>query len=329
MKILVFAYCNKPYQNGLLIAREMKTLGHEVLVKCLVEKERCLPYSHPLKPGSAKYVYEQQMFEFAKQFNPDYLFVTGTGVEPKEFFEGISKLGIKLVLWNADAYVPDKDKGYWDRYKGVFDLIITSVEGMAKVLEDYAKSVTFLPQYYDNVYYKPTIKRLDAEHEIYDICFIGNTQRGRGIFARENCIKALNKFCKVTVFGNVSGVSSKAELYGTEMANVYRQSKITFDTLHVIKKDLGWKISDRIFKAMGCGCFFICPPMQGLEQFFTPGKHLVIYDGSVEDLELKVKYYLEYEDEREKIAKRGYEEIMKNHTIGVRVNQYLDVMGRI
>ena len=324
----MFVYCNKPYQNGLLIAREMKAQGHEVLVKCLVELERSKPFQHPLTPGGARYGYERDMLETAKQFKPDCLFVTGTGVETKHLFEEISKLGIKLVLWNADAYVPGNDSSYWDRYKGVFDLIITSVEGMVKVLEGYAKEVIFLPQYYDQVYYKPTIERLNSKHEIYDVCFIGHTQKGWGLDVRENCIIALKEFCNVKVFGDMPGFSSGIELYGTEMANVYSQSKITFTT-HIVRKDMGWKISDRIFKAMGCGCLFMCPPVAKLEQFFIPGKHLVTYDGSVADLKSKVEYYLEHEEEREKIVKCGQNEIMKNHTISVRVKQYIKAMGKI
>jgi len=307
----------------------MKDLGYEVLVKCLIEPERCLPYEHPLPPGTAKYNYETHMVESVKLFNPDYVFVTGAGVEPREFFEKISQLGFKLVLWNADAYKPKNDLGYWGRYKGVFDLIITSVEGMAEILKDYAKNAVFLPQYYDQTYYKPLIERLDTNYEIYDICFIGNSQRGRNIFRREECINTLKDFCKVKVIGNISENSSDQCLYGSEMTNVYRQSKITFDTLHVIKDNMGWKISDRIFKAMGCGCFFICPPMDNLEKFFIPGKHLVTYDGTIEDLKFKVIYYLEHDDEREQIAKCGQEEVMKNHTITTRVNQYLEVMRQI
>ena len=329
MKIVVFARCTTSHQNGLLIAREMKTQGHEVLVKCLLERGECPPYEYPLRPGTAKYRYESRRIEELKQFGPDYLFVTAAGVEPREFFEKISRLGIKLILWNADAYIPGMDIGCWDRYKGVFDLIITSVEGMVKVLKNYAKHIAFLPQYYDDVYYKPTIDRLDPRYEIYDICFIGNTQKGRKVFRREECISALQEFCKVKVIGNITKEPFEQSLYGSEMANIYRQSKITFDTLHIIKKELGWKISDRIFKAMGCGCLFICPPVENLKKFFIPGKHLVTYDGTIEDLKSKVKYYLEHEEEREQIAKCGQEEIMKNHTIGVRVKQYILILNAL
>jgi spore maturation protein CgeB len=92
---------------------------------------------------------------------------------------------------------------------------------------------------------------------------------------------------------------------------------------------MGWKISDRIFKAMGCGCLFICPPMSGLYRFFIPGKHLVTYDGSVDDLKTKVKYYLEHDAEREEIAKNGQIEILRNHTITTRVIQYINAIKEI
>jgi spore maturation protein CgeB len=82
------------------------------------------------------------------------------------------------------------------------------------------------------------------------------------------------------------------------------------------------QMSDRIYKILGCGCFCLTQPIQGLEQLFQDGKHLVVFDG-YEDLCNKIDYYLKHEEEREKIALEGQKEVFEKHTINIRVKEYL------
>jgi spore maturation protein CgeB len=50
-----------------------------------------------------------------------------------------------------------------------------------------------------------------------------------------------------------------------------------------------------------------------IAKYFIPGEEIITYrDAS--DAADKIKYYLANEDEREKIAKKGYEWVMREHT---------------
>lgn len=72
-----------------------------------------------------------------------------------------------------------------------------------------------------------------------------------------------------------------------------------------------------------CGSFVLSDKPADMEQLgFEDGKHLVLYDG-LKDLNKKIKYYLEHEDEREKIAKQGMKFTRKNHNNVVRVKQMM------
>ena len=50
-----------------------------------------------------------------------------------------------------------------------------------------------------------------------------------------------------------------------------------------------------------------------IAEYFVPGEEIITYQDANDATE-KIKYYLVHEDEREKIAKRGYERILREHT---------------
>lgn len=98
--------------------------------------------------------------------------------------------------------------------------------------------------------------------------------------------------------------------YHNEMPNVIRHSKIN---LNFTSKAIQSGLPLRIFDILGCGGFLITNYQSELEQYFTIGEDLVTYD-SQEDLVKKCGYYLSHKEEREEIAKKGYEKVQKNYT---------------
>lgn len=298
--------------NGLLVYNEMKYQG--------INATR-LSFERPY----------EQVVQIVKKEKFDCVLVFGISNYPRFVYERLGRF-TKLVVWYADGRLPGKDGGLWETYKGLFDLFIVSVKGIVPVAENYAKRAVFLPQFYDRVFYTPTSERLDLDYEIHDICFIGNSNKSKDEL-RYAWLHRLAKRFRLKVLGRVPGLSSNV-VFGSEMANVYSQSKVAIDiewlyAIHNFDERPEFKTSDRLFKALGCGCCYITYPIIGIEQFFVPGKHLEIYDGTYEDLERKIEYYLEHDEEREKIAVAGQEEVLKNHTLTVRVKQYLEEMCKI
>jgi hypothetical protein len=78
----------------------------------------------------------------------------------------------------------------------------------------------------------------------------------------------------------------------------------------------------RVWETIGCGTFLLTQRKDFIEDFFKDGKHLALFDSESECAE-KIKYYLENEDEREKIAEAGYELGLKNHTYVARAQTML------
>jgi len=79
-------------------------------------------------------------------------------------------------------------------------------------------------------------------------------------------------------------------------------------------------------EVLACGTLFLTDkPKDFEEEGFVDGKHLVLYD-NLEDLEDKIKYYLEHDEEREQIARQGMEFVRENHSCAVRVKQFTEIV---
>ena len=83
----------------------------------------------------------------------------------------------------------------------------------------------------------------------------------------------------------------------------------------------------RIFEAVCAGALLITEYVDGLEDFFELGKEIISFETKEEAAE-KIKYYLTYENEneREEIAKAGYQRFLKDHTSKIRLTKLLETI---
>jgi spore maturation protein CgeB len=85
------------------------------------------------------------------------------------------------------------------------------------------------------------------------------------------------------------------------------------------------QIKGRNFEIPGCGGFLITGRADDLERYYDPGEEIACFD-STEGLIAKVFYYLEHDHERERVARRGYERTLGEHTY---VHRFQDIFRRI
>lgn len=102
-----------------------------------------------------------------------------------------------------------------------------------------------------------------------------------------------------------------------ECAEIYRKSKIVFNTAAVDDINL------RCFEATATGSFLLTEYVPTLSECFEDGVHLVTYKDMDDAIE-KARYYLEHDDEREKIARAGMEHTLANHTFKHRITTMLE-----
>lgn len=205
-----------------------------------------------------------------------------------------------LAVWNSDTHL-----GYDYRLKKslkadhVFCAQKRAVEEMKR---DGVPAPIWLPHAVEPLAYP----KQDFASKKYDVCFVGNLNSKNRVDALDRLFREFPNF----FFGK--------RLF-EQAAEVFGQSKIVFNI--AMRDDLNM----RIFESMASGSLLLTNWIPTIEEVFEDGKHLVLYRNEEEMVD-KARYYLAHDEEREKIAQAGYEEVLKKHTIQNRVSTILSAV---
>jgi hypothetical protein len=130
--------------------------------------------------------------------------------------------------------------------------------------------------------------------------FVGVTTRGRG---NSQFLDTLTQHGEGTI-GNQNGFGPKEH---TEFLN---------KGLMIIQNSRWGEVTRRLFEGMACGKLVICDRLnksKKLHELFIDGEDIIYYDDIVDCIN-KINYYQENIEERERIAKNGYNKVLQNHT---------------
>jgi len=151
--------------------------------------------------------------------------------------------------------------------------------------------------------------------ETNDVIYIGHFETD----GRENILNMLyNATIKVRIYGTdwqgaqlrnpwMAGQDIRL-VWGEEYAALLSNAKIALVFLSAKNRDV---YTRRCFEIPACGSLLMAPRTKELEQLFKDGEEAVFWN-SPEDLAAKVKYYLDNETERLKIAAAGYKRVSKD-----------------
>ncbi len=120
------------------------------------------------------------------------------------------------------------------------------------------------------------------------------------------------------------GVNNKGTVsYIYDMPKVFNRSKINMNfTIRNIRSGLPLRIWD----VLGAGGFLLTNFQAELPEYFENGKDLVYY-ADLNDMERKAEYYLNHEDERLEIARRGHDKVKHFHSYKDRLEKMLELVG--
>lgn len=143
----------------------------------------------------------------------------------------------------------------------------------------------------------------------YDIVVAGNAYssgRMKNAMQRIELVRLFSKRSGFALFGDDSwlqyGVKPIGWVNEYELAKRYNRAKIVLSCDSVIDKL--YFTSVRTYNVMCCGAFLLIRKFSGIEDIFTNHKHLVWFETSEEAEEL-ADYYLDHDNERQKIALTG------------------------
>ena len=73
---------------------------------------------------------------------------------------------------------------------------------------------------------------------------------------------------------------------------------------------------------MGAGGFLMSNYQAELSEYFIDGKDMVLFD-SPEDMQWKIRYYLKHDDERQQIAKNGFEKVKRKFSYDIQLEKMM------
>ena len=310
---------------------------------------RYFPYERILEVGRDQMNVEIK--KLVQKEKPDILFaVMFTDQLKKEAIKDISEnTKTKTVAWFCDDQW--RFDNYSKQYASFFNLIATTDPASVEKYHRAGQKNVFQTQWACNHFlYKPI-----KTSRIYDVTFVGQPHGQRKKFIDKLKKSGVSVYCWGRGWPN-------GRISQEEMIRIFSQSKINLNFIKVsssltaksfagafLKKKEGHlrfhkpqdipsnlknilsprdQIKTRNFEIPGCGGFLLTEYAEGLENFYEIGKEVACFTGPGELVET-VQFYLEHDEERERMAVAGYERTIRDHTYEIRFRQIFDFAENI
>lgn len=109
-------------------------------------------------------------------------------------------------------------------------------------------------------------------------------------------------------------------VWGEELQALLQSAKIVINITRSDFYGAETGVNLRIFEALAAGCFLLTDYCEEVGELFRAGEEIEVFRSAAE-LKEKVRYYLENESERERIARNGHARFLSAHTWSSRVDQ--------
>lgn len=212
---------------------------------------------------------------------------------------------------------------------GVYDLIVSSFPPTVEWFHERR-----VPAELHRLGFEPQVlSSLHDEGKIYDVSFIGSLMRS----VHKDRIDLLDRVCRkvnlvkiwtpdINQFAKDSPIRKAyvGEAWGRSMFQVLYNSKITINHHGSIPP---YANNMRLYEATGAGALLITDWKKNITDMFEPDKEIVAYRTPDECAEL-VQYYLDHDEEREKIARAGQERTLRDHTYFQRMKELIEIIEK-
>ena len=319
-KVLLLTPLSKPWDNGRYYKAGLEKNGHSVIAWDPASTDN---------PSS-------EIPRIIKEQRPDFILHTKDEL-PAEVFQDLRKL-CKVIMWYPDPVIP----AWLPPYVRACDVFLTMSEGLIREFQKYNASTFWLSQAFEPSFFNISgITEEDENTFSTEVAFIGNLSSKDQYLNRRDSLKRVIKegfrfkwwgpklprklSTLPLIFGSLGRSYGGRFVWGEEYAKVAKLSKIflAFDSLPHIRKSM----SARMYTAVGCGAFYMCQYVDGIEEALEPGKEIVTFRSEQEMID-KIRYYLKNDDLRSKIAEAGRRRVLKEHTYETRIRQMIGIIEK-
>jgi spore maturation protein CgeB len=282
----------------------LRRLGHEVIFFESFNKKTYKDFAE----------LNRYFLETVQKENPDVILTVLLGYELWSETLNLVRLGSKAILinWSTD------DSWKYEQFSRFiakpFHIYATTYPDAVIKSELDGHSNFVLTQWAANSEsLSVPVPAKDCRHQV---SFVGSAYGNRPKWVAALKERGINVEC----FGHGWG---KGSVTTEEMQRIIRESVIALNF-----GDSGWvlkgliptrsrQIKARIFEVPGAGGFLFTEKAENLESFYIQNKEIIVFDG-IDDLALKIRYYIEHPDERDQIAIAGNNRTRLEHTYDAR-----------
>jgi len=231
----------------------------------------------------------------------------------------------KIINWSGDIR---QTKEWYDWFAAIgkeIHLTLFSNNTDVDILRERGVKADYLQVGFDAGWYDKQPKK-DGFPEIVFCCNdYGNFELSK---YRVDVVKALTAEFgdKFKIFGSGwerHGIATK-RVGNQEEADLYNNCKIAISVSNFRFKRY---YSDRLLRIMACGAFPLSHHFEQMEEDFTEGHDIVIFN-NIDELIAKCHYYLEHEEERQVIANNAHITAYQNATWGNRCEELIQLLKK-
>ena len=303
---VLLAYVSYPVTTAVYFERALRARKGVVTIgptmdRSVIEAGHLENMHLPIRDLDIPVAYDMDMAALVRRLPsemlPDlYLWVESVG---GYFPKNLGALRCPKACYLIDSHLNLQSHMEWARQ---FDQVFIAQREYLQAFRDAGyRSVHWLPLGCD-----PDIHRKTTAVKEHMVGFVGslNTER------RVKLLNSIERAFPVTY----------KRVFWDDMADFFSRSRIVFN--NAIKNDLNM----RVFEVLSTGSFLLTDVAResGQEELFRAGEDLGVYgDDTITEA---VSYYLDHEDERERIAQRGQQIIHSGHTYAHRLEDICDVV---
>ncbi len=271
----------------------------------------------------------------SRDFRPDLIFFLAQAPVEPQLLRALRSEGPLLAFWFVEDF---QVFPYWRDLAPEVDVFFTlQREAFFEELKKLGrKNCAFLPLAADPEVYRPlTLTPEETRQYSAAVAFVGAGYRNRREF-----FQGLLDF-DLKIWGSDWNLNSPlgpyiqkkgARVSEEEAVRIFNASRINLNLhsspYHQGINPQGDYVNPRTFDVAAAGAFQLVDRRTQLPEFFVSGEEVATFASLAEARE-KIAYFLDHEEERREVARRGRERCLRDHTYQVRLAQALDLIEEL
>ena len=284
------------------------------------------PYDVAGVRGAVDRDVNRRLLERCRAFGPALLLVFCGENIGAQTLETVRADGITTANWFHDSLIYASRRELVRNVLPVYDLLflVDDLEVLKEAGVSLPQARTLPLACSADVHRPLDLSADERERWGADVAFVGTLTPGR-----IKVLKGLTEF-RLGIWGSwqerdpgLAPYYRERNVSGEDAAKIYNAAKVNLD-IHVLfgQEQAIYNVTPRVFEVPGCGGFLVTGSTPQLERLYAAGGEVAVYRNT-DEMRERIRYYLDHEEERRAVARRGHERAQREHTYAQRLRSLI------